>query len=118
MQHHYGLTDAQYNYVHETYFIGNEIEVKSIKTIWSFWIDRVLVLSIYFLLIGIISIISSANSCSYWFYLLPITELLLFVYDCFKNRKTRRDKKWNDINSKIVADLPKMLNNMNDYIGA
>lgn len=75
----YLISDAQLKEIHDSYFAEKEITYLRTTPLSSFWFTRIMILAGYFLIMAIISAITSANSCSYWYYILPLTEASLFL---------------------------------------
>lgn len=111
----YFISDAQLEEIHESYFAEKEITYPRTTPLSSFWLTRIMVLAGYFILIGIISAIISSNSCDYWYYILPLTEISIFMLTSKHRYKNWKFKKAAEIETKVVQNLPKTLEHLNNY---
>lgn len=111
----YLISDAQLKEIHDSYFAEKEITYLRTTPLSSFWFTRIMILAGYFLIMAIISAITSANSCSYWYYILPLTEASLFLLTSKRRYKNWKFKKAAEIETKVVQNLPKTLEHLNNY---
>lgn len=111
----YLISDAQLKEIHESYFAEKEITYPRTRPLSSFWIVSIMILAAYFLIMGVISTILSTNSCDYWYYILPLTELSIFLLTSKRRYKNWKFKKAEEIETKVVQDLPKTLEHLNNY---
>ncbi len=112
----YLISDAQLKEIHESYFAEKEITYPRTTPLSAFWFTRLMILAGYFLIMAIISAIISANSCSYWYYILPLTEASIFLLTSKRRYKNWKFKKVTEIETKVVQNLPKTLEHLNNYL--
>lgn len=112
----YHLSTYDIEQIDAKYYAPKMIEYQEKTTIFTQWIDRLLIVAIYLALIGIISAIVSSNSSSYWYYIVPIVETVLFIFLLPKNHKQKKIEAMNDINDRVSRILPNVIGTLNDHL--
>ena len=92
------------------------IEYQEKTTIITQWINRLLIIAAYLVLIGLISAIISATSSSYWYYILKIVETITFILLFLKNHKQKKIEAMTDINDRVSRILPSVISNLNNLL--
>ena len=116
MNDRYGINAREADIVYDEYYDNKTILVTEVKHVASYWSDRIIVLAAYFLLIGLISSIVSSNSAEYWYYILPMTETILFFVHFPKNYKQNKFNLMTSTNESVTTNLSNMLNKLNNHL--
>lgn len=116
MNDRYGINAREADIVYDEYYDNKTILVTEVKHVASYWSDRILVLAAYFLLIGLISAIVSSISTEYWYFILPMTETILFLIYFPKNHKQNKINLMTTTNETVVTNLSNMLNKLNNHL--
>ena len=116
MNDRYGINAREADIVYDEYYDNKTTLVTEVKHVVSYWSDRILVLAAYFLLIGLISAIVSGISSEYWYYILPMTETILFLVYFPKNHKQNKINLMTTTNETVVTNLSNMLNKLNNHL--
>lgn len=116
MNDRYGINAREADIVYDEYYDNKTILVTEVKHVASYWSDRILVLAVYFLLIGLISSIASSMSSEYWYYILPMTETILFFVHFSKNHKQNKINLMTTTNESVTTNLFNTLNKLNNYL--
>ena len=111
----YLLSDAQFDIIYNYYYKDKLITTTEVKHVVSYWCDRLLILAAYFLLCGLISAILSSNSRRYWYYFLPLTELICFIIYFPKNYKEKKINRMESINIDISNKLSNIIEKLNSH---
>lgn len=112
----YHLSTYDIEQIDTKFYAPKMIEYQEKTSIITQWIDRILIVIAYLGLIGIISGIISSNSSSYWYYIIPIVEILTFIFLFPKNHKNKKIEAMSNINDRVSRILPNVINNLNDHI--
>ena len=112
----YHLSTYDIEQIDTKFYAPKMIEYQEKTSINNQWVNRLLIVAAYLALIGIISAIISANSSSYWYYILPIVEILTFIFLFPKNHKKKKIEAMSDINDRISRMLPNVIRNLNDHL--
>ena len=112
----YHLSTYDIEQIDANFYAPKMIEYQEITFVISQWINRLLIITIYLFLIGIMSAIISSNSSSYWYYILPIVDTVTFIYQFPKNYKKKKIEAMTDINDRISRILPNVISNINDHL--
>jgi hypothetical protein len=112
----YHLSTYDIDQIDANFYAPKMIEYQEKTTIITQWIDRLLIVAIYLALIGIISAIVSSNSSSYWYYILPIVETIIFIFLFPKNHKQKKIEAMTDINDRVSRILPNVISNLNNHL--
>ena len=86
----YHLSTYDIEQIDANFYAPKVIEYQEITSVISQWINRLLIVTIYLFLIGIMSAIISSNSSSYWYYILPIVDTVTFIFQFPKNHKKKK----------------------------
>lgn len=116
MNNRYGINAREADIVYDEYYDNKTILVTEVKHVVSYWSDRILILAAYFLLIGIISAIASNSSTEYWYFILPMTETILFFVYLPKNHKQNKINLMTTTNESVSSNLSNMLNKLNSHL--
>lgn len=116
MNDRYGINAREADIVYDEYYDNKTILVTEAKHIASYWSDRILVLAAYFLLIGLISALVSSISTEYWYFILPMTETILFFVYFPKNHKQNKINLMTTTNDSVTSNLSNMLNKLNNHL--
>jgi hypothetical protein len=112
----YHLSTYDIEQIDANFYAPKMIEYQEITSVISQWINRLLIVAIYLFLIGIMSAIISSNSSSYWYYILPIVDTVIFIFQFPKNHKKKKIEAMTDINDRISRILPNVISNLNDHL--
>lgn len=112
----YHLSTYDIEQIDAKFYAPKMIEYQETTSIITQWIDRILIVIAYLGLIGLISGITSANSSSYWYYIIPIVEILTFIFLFPKNHKKKKIEAMTDINDRVSRILPNVIGNLNDHL--
>lgn len=112
----YHLSTYDIEQIDTKYYAPKMIEYQEKTSIFTQWIDRLLIVAIYLALIGIISAIVSSNSSSYWYYIIPIVETIIFIFLLPKNLKQKKIEAMSDINDRVSRILPNVIGTLNDHL--
>ena len=112
----YHLSTYDIEQIDTKFYAPKMIEYQEKTSIITQWIDRLLFVAAYLVLIGIISAIISTNSSSYWYYIIPIIETVTFIFLLPKNLKKKKIEAMSDINDRVSRILPNVISNLNDHI--
>lgn len=115
MNNRYEINVREADIVYDEYYDNKTILVTEVKHVVSYWSDRILILAAYFLLIGIISAIASSISTEYWYYILPMTETIIFFVHFPKNHKQNKINLMTTTNESVTTNLSNMLNKLNNH---
>lgn len=112
----YHLSTYDIEQIDSKFYAPKMIEYQEKTTIITQWINRLSIVALYLMLVGLISAIISSNSSSYWYYILPIVETLTFIFLFPKNHKQKKIEAMSDINDRITRILPSIISNLNDHL--
>lgn len=112
----YHLSTYDIEQIDAKFYASKMIEYQEKTTIFTQWIDRLLIVAVYLALIGFISAIVSSNSSSYWYYILPIVEIITFIFLFPKNHKQKKIEAMTDINDRVSRILPNVISNLNNHL--
>lgn len=112
----YHLSTYDIDQIDANFYAPKMIEYQEKTSIITQWINRLLIVVAYLTLIGIISAIVSANSSSYWYYILPIVETVTFIFLFPKNHKKKKIEAMTDINDRVSRILPNVISNLNNHL--
>lgn len=112
----YHLSTYDIEQIDAKFYAPKMIEYQEKITIFTQWIDRLLIVAVYLALIGFISAIVSSNSSSYWYYILPIVETITFIFLFPKNHKQKKIEAMTDINDRVSRILPNVISNLNNHL--
>lgn len=112
----YHLSTYDIEHIDAKFYASKMIEYQEKTTIFTQWIDRLLIVAVYLALIGFISAIVSSNSSSYWYYILPIVEIITFIFLFPKNHKQKKIEAMTDINDRVSRILPNVISNLNNHL--
>lgn len=116
MDSRYGINAREADIVYDEYYDNKTVLVTEVKHVVSYWSDRILVLAAYFLLIGLISALVSSISTDYWYFILPMTETILFFVYFPKNHKQKKINLMTTTNETVVTNLSNVLNKLNRHL--
>lgn len=111
-----GITKSELKEVYAGYYAEKQIEYDDKTSVFFQYIEKLFILTIYFLLLAIISKIVSENSSKYYYYILPVYDILAFI---FTIRSRIRDKRENEdiANEKYIKNnLDNMMKDVNQFI--
>ena len=112
----YHLSTYDIEQIDANFYAPKMIEYQEKTTIITQWINRLLIIAAYLVLIGLISAIISATSSSYWYYILPIVETITFIFLFPKNHKQKKIEAMTDINDRVSRILPSVISNLNNHL--
>lgn len=112
----YHLSTYDIEQIDAKFYAPKMIEYQEKTTIITQWIDRLLIVALYLMLVGLISAIISSNSSSYWYYILPIIEIITFIFLFPKNHKQKKIEAMTDINDRVSRILPNVISNLNNHL--
>lgn len=112
----YHLSTYDIKQIDAKFYAPKMIEYQEKTTIITQWIDRLLIVALYLMLVGLISAIISSNSSSYWYYILPIIEIITFIFLFPKNHKQKKIEAMTDINDRVSRILPNVISNLNNHL--
>lgn len=111
-----GISKDELKEVYTGYYAEKQIEYDDKTSVFFQYLEKLFILAIYFLLIAIISKIVSENSSKYYYYILPVYDILAFI---FTIRSRIKDKRLNDdiINEMYIKNnLDNMMKDVNKFI--
>lgn len=113
----YHLSEYRYETVYKHYYLQKDVMLKYMRPWYIRIFDLMLVLCLYFLIMGLISLIATENSPKYYYSFFIFTEffvwLFTFPWKYAERRKTERETLNEESFSKIkstVSRLNKFLN--------
>ena len=112
----YHLSTYDIEQIDTKYYAPKMIEYQDTNPTILQWINRLLIVAAYLLLVGLISAIVSSNSSSYWYYILPIIDTLTFIFMFPKNHKEKKIEAMTNINDRVSRILPNVISNLNDHL--
>lgn len=118
MKKEFHLSNTQFISIYETNYDGKMLEKRTTKHLVSFWIDRLLLLGLYFILLIGISCFLYCRKIEYYYKpFLPLTGIILYIV-CFpKNHRENKIKKKKNINETVDNGLRVVLSNLNQHLG-
>lgn len=112
----YHLSTYDIEQIDTKFYAPKMIEYQEKSSIITQWIDRLLIVALYLMLVGLISAIISSNSSSYRYYILPIVETITFIFLFPKNHKQKKIEAMTDINDRVSRILPNVISNLNNHL--
>ena len=112
----YHLSTYDIEQIDANFYAPKMIEYQEKSSIITQWIDRLLIVALYLMLVGLISAIISSNSSSYRYYILPIVETITFIFLFPKNHKQKKIEAMTDINDRVSRILPNVISNLNNHL--
>lgn len=112
----YYLSTYDIEQIDTKFYAPKMIEYQEKSSIITQWIDRLLIVALYLMLVGLISAIISSNSSSYRYYILPIVETITFIFLFPKNHKQKKIEAMTDINDRVSRILPNVISNLNNHL--
>lgn len=111
-----GISKPELKEVYNGYFAEKQIEYDDKTSVFFQYIEKLFILAIYFLLITFISKIVSENSSKYYYYLLPVYDILAFIFTTPSRIRNKREDENIANEMYIKNNLDNMMKDVNQFI--
>jgi len=112
----YHLSEYRYETVYKHYYLQKDVMLKYMRPWYSHIFDLVLVLCIYFLVMGLISLIATENSPKYYYSFFIFTEFFVWLFTFPWKYAERRNAERETLNEESFNKIKTTVNRLNKFL--
>ena len=112
----YRLSEYRYETVYKHYYLQKEVMQKYMRPWYLRIFDFIMVLCIYFLVMGLISLIATENSPKYYYSFFIFTEFFVWLFTFPWKYAERRNAERETLNEKSFSKIKSTVNRLNKFL--
>lgn len=112
----YHLSEYRYETVYKHYYLQKEVMQKYMRPWYLRIFDFVMVLCIYFLVMGLISLIATENSPKYYYSFFIFTEFFVWLFTFPWKYAERRNAERETLNEESFNKIKSTVNRLNKFL--
>ena len=112
----YHLSEFRYETVYKHYYLQKEVMQKYMRPWYLRIFDFVMVLCIYFLVMGLISLIATENSPKYYYSFFIFTEFFVWLFTFPWKYAERRNAERETLNEESFNKIKSTVNRLNKFL--